>query len=115
MPFAYEGKYTGSYSIGGKDPKELGIFGLSNIVGTVLQDTDGQFVGLTVGEDVAFSLENNLISQDEMNKKVNSVCEDVDILPLLSHSSKRRTSTSLTSTPAIDTRCFCPPDNSFGE
>ena len=86
VPFAYEGKYTGSYSIGGKDPKELGIFGLSNIVGTVLQDTDGQFVGLTVGEDVAFSLENNLISQDEMNKKVNSVCEDVDILPLLSHS-----------------------------
>ena len=86
VPFAYEGKYTGSYSIGGKDPKELGIFGLSNIVGTVLQDTDGQFVGLTVGEDVAFSLENNLISQDEMNKKVNSVCEDVDIVPLLSHS-----------------------------
>lgn len=86
VPFAYEGKIEGSYTIGGKDPKDLGIFGLSNIVGTVLQDTDGQFVGLTVGEDVAFSLENNLVPLDEMNRKVNQVCEDVDITNLISHS-----------------------------
>lgn len=82
VPFAYEGNTTGSYSIGGKDPKDLGIFGLSSIVGTVLQDTDGQFVGLTVGEDVAFSLENNLIPLDEMIKRVDQACEDVDIMDL---------------------------------
>jgi len=86
VPFAYEGKIDGSYSIGGKNPKDLGIFGLSNIVGTVLQDTDGQFVGLTVGEDVAFSLENNLVPLKEMQEKVDKVCEDVDITPLKSHS-----------------------------
>lgn len=86
VPFAYSGKITGSYTIAGKDPGTLGIFGLSNIVGTVLQDTDGQFVGLTVGEDVAFSLENNLVPQDEMIKRVDKVCEDVDITNLKEHS-----------------------------
>ena len=86
VPFAYEGKIEGSYTIGGKNPKELGIFGLSNIVGTVLQDTDGQFVGLTVGEDVAFSLENNLVPLDEMQKRVDEVCEAVDITSLKGNS-----------------------------
>ena len=86
VPFAYEGNIQGSYTIGGKNPKDLGIFGLSNIVGTVLQDTDGQFVGLTVGEDVAFSLENNLVPQDEMFKRVDEVCEEVDITNLKEHS-----------------------------
>ena len=85
VPFAYEGKIEGSYLIKGQDPSKLGIFGLSNIVGTVLQDTDGQFVGLTVGEDVAFSLENNLVPLDEMVKKVDKVCEDVDITNLKDH------------------------------
>ena len=82
VPFAYEGKIEGEYTIGGRKPKDLGIFGLSNIVGTVLQDTDGQFVGLTVAEDVAFSLENDLVPLDEMRKKVDEVCEDVDITDL---------------------------------
>ncbi|MDO4187699.1 MAG: ABC transporter ATP-binding protein [Lachnospiraceae bacterium] len=85
VPFAYEGKIEGSYTIGGKNPRDLGIFGLSNIVGTVLQDTDGQFVGLTVGEDVAFSLENNLVPLDDMNIKVDKVCKDVDITELKGH------------------------------
>ena len=85
VPFAYGGKIEGTYTIGGKNPQDLGIFGLSNIVGTVLQDTDGQFVGLTVGEDVAFSLENNLVPIDEMKAKVDKVCEDVDITDLKDH------------------------------
>ena len=53
IPFSYEGDSTGTLKIEGKDPKKLGIFGLSKMVGTVLQDTDGQFIGLTVGEDIA--------------------------------------------------------------
>ena len=48
IPFSYEGDSTGTLKIEGKDPKNLGIFGLSKMVGTVLQDTDGQFIGLTV-------------------------------------------------------------------
>lgn len=86
VPFSYEGEMSGSYSIKGQNPKKLGIFGLSQIVGTVLQDTDGQFVGLTVAEDVAFALENECTPQDEIFKKVDEVAEMVDISNLLDHS-----------------------------
>jgi len=85
VPFSYEGQITGSYFVKGQDPKKLGIFGLSQIVGTVLQDTDGQFVGLTVAEDVAFALENECVDQQQMFKKVDEAAKLVDISPLLSH------------------------------
>ena len=52
---------------------------LSNSVGTVLQDPDGQFIGLTVGEDIAFKLENDCVSQEEMKEKVKIVSEIVGI------------------------------------
>ena len=48
VPFAFPGDISGDYFVNGKDPRELGIFGLNKMVGTVLQDTDGQFSGLTV-------------------------------------------------------------------
>ena len=56
VPFSYAGDITGTYRIKGEDPAKRGIFGLSKSVGTVLQDTDGQFIGLTVAEDIAFAL-----------------------------------------------------------
>ena len=83
VPFSYTGDIEGEYYIKGQNPKDLGIFGLSKFVGTVLQDTDGQFIGLTVAEDVAFSLENDCISPEEMYKKVDEVAELVDIKDLL--------------------------------
>ena len=73
IPFSYEGDSTGTLRIEGKDPKKLGIFGLSKMVGTVLQDTDGQFIGLTVAEDIAFVLENDCMAQEEMFRKVDGV------------------------------------------
>ena len=66
IPFNYKGEITGTCKVAGVETKEQSVFELSKIVGTVLQDTDGQFVGLTAGEDIAFSLENNCVSQDEM-------------------------------------------------
>lgn len=83
VPFSYTGDIEGEYYIKGQNPKDLGIFGLSKFVGTVLQDTDGQFIGLTVAEDIAFSLENDCISPEEMYKKVDEVAELVDIKDLL--------------------------------
>ena len=73
IPFSYPGESTGTLKIGGKDPKKLGIFGLSKMVGTVLQDTDGQFIGLTVAEDIAFVLENDRMEQQEMFRRVKRV------------------------------------------
>lgn len=85
IPFLYEGDSTGTLRIEGKDPKKLGIFGLSKMVGTVLQDTDGQFIGLTVAEDIAFVLENDCMAQEEMFRKVDGVAETVEVKELLSH------------------------------
>ena len=85
VPFSFTGESTGSLKIKGQDPKELGIFGLSKLVGTVLQDTDGQFIGLTVAEDIAFSMENDCISQQEMFDRVDKVAETVDLTEFLDH------------------------------
>lgn len=85
VPFSFTGESTGSLKIEGQEPKELGLFGLSKLVGTVLQDTDGQFIGLTVAEDVAFSMENDCIAQAEMFERVDRVAKTVDITDLLDH------------------------------
>ena len=79
IPFAYPGKSTGSLLVDGASADKSSIFELSHTVGTVLQDTDGQFIGLTVGEDIAFAPENDCVPQDEMKEMVNRVAELVDI------------------------------------
>jgi energy-coupling factor transport system ATP-binding protein len=86
IPFAYRGEITGSLTIAGQDTKDLNIFELSRLVGTVLQDSDGQFVGLTAGEDIAFALENDCIHHDVMHERVNRVAEMVDMHHLLGSS-----------------------------
>lgn len=85
IPFSYPGESTGTLKIEGKDPKKLGIFGLSKMVGTVLQDTDGQFIGLTVAEDIAFVLENDRMEQQEMFRRVDEVADTVEVRQLLNH------------------------------
>ena len=79
IPFAYPGQKTGSLLVDGKEADKSSIFELSHTVGTVLQDTDGQFIGLTVGEDIAFAPENNCVPQDEMKQIVDRVAKLVDI------------------------------------
>lgn len=85
VPFSYAGESTGELYIGGKKPEDLGIFGLSKTVGTVLQDTDGQFIGLTVAEDIAFVLENDCMEEEKMRKRVDAIAEIVDVKNLLHH------------------------------
>lgn len=86
IPYSYKGKMEGSVMVDGLDTQKASLFQLSKKVGTVLQDSDGQFVGLTVGEDIAFSLENDCVSQEEMNKTVQQVADIVDMGKLLSSS-----------------------------
>lgn len=85
VPFSYAGESTGELYIGGKEPKDLGIFGLSKMVGTVLQDTDGQFIGLTVAEDIAFVLENDCMEEEKMHRRVDAIADMVDVKNLLHH------------------------------
>lgn len=86
IPFAYKGEIEGSLKIKGKETRDMNIFELSKKVGTVLQDADGQFIGLTVGEDIAFAMENDKIPQDEMKKRVQQVADIVDMGKLLKSS-----------------------------
>ena len=79
VPFSYTGETEGFLQVMGRDPKELGLFGLSKLVGTVLQDTDSQFIGLTVGEDIAFALENDCVAQREMHDRVAAAAGMTDI------------------------------------
>lgn len=79
IPFSYKGEINGSLKIKGLETKDQDIFKLSKIIGTVLQDSDGQFVGLTVGEDIAFQLENDNVPTAEMHDRVKKVAAMVDM------------------------------------
>ena len=85
VPGSYPGKISGKLTVAGKDAVELGLFGLSKIIGTVLQDADGQFIGLTVAEDIAFALENDCVPTEEMRRQVEKVAELVDVKGVLHH------------------------------
>lgn len=86
VPFSYEGDIDGSLTIKGQETKDLDIFSISKLVGTVLQDPDGQFIGLSVGEDIAFSLENDCVPQDQMKKQVVDVSKMVQMEDYLTSS-----------------------------
>ncbi|SCJ50546.1 Putative HMP/thiamine import ATP-binding protein YkoD [uncultured Clostridium sp.] len=78
-PFYYQGTSTGSLKIMEKEAKDMGIFEISKMVGTVLQDPDSQFIGLTVAEDIAFKLENDCTPQSKMKSMVKKVSKLVGI------------------------------------
>ena len=78
-PISNPGECKGTLMVDGVDAPHSSIFELSAHVGTVLQDPDGQFIGLTVGEDIAFALENSCAPQDEMHKITRHAAELVGI------------------------------------
>lgn len=84
-PNAYKGTVTGRMEVAGHLIGQTDIFTLSNEVGTVLQDTDGQFLGLTVAEDIAFALENLAVDGTTMHQKVQYWAEKVRLNRLLAH------------------------------
>lgn len=79
IPFSYSGEISGKLFVGELEARNKSLFDISKIVGTVLQDTDAQFVGLTVGEDIAFSLENDCMDVNEMHKVVKDAATKVGI------------------------------------
>ncbi len=79
VPHAFRGACTGTYTLCGENARNLGIFDISKRVGTVLQDPDAQFVGLSAGEDIAFVLENDCVDQPEMKQRVADAAALVDI------------------------------------
>jgi len=116
IPFAYKGEIQGTLKIKDLVVAEQNIFKLSKIVGTVLQDSDGQFVGLTVGEDIAFALENDNVPTEEMHEIVRKVAAMVDMDKLLDSSpyelpggQKQRTSLAGVMVDDVDVLLFDEP------
>lgn len=85
IPFSYKGEMSGSLSLYEKETKDLSLFKISKNVGTVLQDSDAQFVGLTVAEDIAFALENDCIEDPYLHERVKEVAKLVNIEDFLGH------------------------------
>ena len=85
IPFAYKGECSGRVTVAGRETKDLNIFEIARTVGTVLQDTDGQFIGLTVGEDIAFALENDCVGEPELHERVGRAAALVGVKDFLSH------------------------------
>lgn len=83
IPNSYTGDIKGDLIIVDKNTKNSSIFDISKEVGTVLQDSDGQFVGLSVGEDIAFALENDNVLQEEMKKRVFTISKLVSMEELI--------------------------------
>lgn len=85
IPNSYKGEMSGSLTLYGKETKDLSLFDMSQHVGTVLQDSDAQFVGLTVAEDIAFALENDCIEEPMLHARVAKVANMVGIGDFLRH------------------------------
>ena len=85
IPFSYPGESTGTLLVDGMEAKAQSVFQLAKSVGTVLQDPDGQFIGLTVAEDIAFALENDCVPQPEMHAVTRQVAGLVEVDRLLDH------------------------------
>lgn len=83
IPNIYKGQTSGEFLIKGQAAFDMSIYDKSHLVSTVLQDTDGQFIGLSVAEDLAFALENDVTSLEEMKSRVHKWAEKLDLLPLL--------------------------------
>lgn len=79
IPFSYKGESTGKLTLCGKETKDMSLFEISKIVGTVLQDSDAQFVGMTVAEDIAFALENDCIGEPMLHERVHKVAKMVNL------------------------------------
>lgn len=84
IPFSMKGEIQGSLIVNGKETRDQSIFELSSTVGTVLQDPDGQFIGLSAGEDIAFALENECTPEGSMKEIVHKAAAIVGMDKLLS-------------------------------
>ncbi|WP_347366622.1 ABC transporter ATP-binding protein [Vibrio vulnificus] len=86
IPHAIKGEVSGSLTINGQETAAFAMHQFTEQVGTVLQDTDSQFVGLSIGEDIAFALENQLTSNIEMYSLVKATAKMVDLEQMLQRS-----------------------------
>ncbi|MFA5699479.1 MAG: ABC transporter ATP-binding protein, partial [Sphaerochaeta sp.] len=86
IPHAFDGTITGEAQVCGLNVADGDIYEVNKKVGTVMQDTDAQFVGITVAEDIAFALENQCVEKEAMHQAVGRIANVVHMGEFLSHS-----------------------------
>ncbi|PEG67173.1 heme ABC transporter ATP-binding protein [Lactobacillus johnsonii] len=86
IPNINQGEVKGKCLVNGKDITSTSLFDFSFTTSTILQDADSQFIGLTVGEDIAFALENDCQPKDKMHQTVNQWADELKIKELLTQS-----------------------------
>ena len=86
IPNIDQGEVEGKCLVNGKDITNTSLFDFSFTTSTILQDADSQFIGLTVGEDIAFALENDCQPKDKMHQTVNQWANELKIKELLTQS-----------------------------
>ncbi len=86
IPNIDTGDIEGECLVDGKNIQNTNLFDLSFTTSTILQDTDSQFIGLTVGEDIAFALENDCKPQNKIRQTVHRWADELNISHLLKQS-----------------------------
>ena len=71
---------SGEIVIDGQRLTEENVWNIRRQIGMVFQNPDNQFVGATVEDDVAFGLENQGLSRQEMKKRVEEALDLVGML-----------------------------------
>ena len=82
IPHFTGGVVGGEISVAGMDPLKSGPQVMSKAVGFVFQEVENQFVVDRVEDDIAFSLEQAGIPRSEMQKRVQTVMDQLKLMPL---------------------------------
>ena len=82
IPHYHEGTFTGSVYLGGKDTRDLSLFEISQMVGSVFQNPRSQFFNVDTDSEIAFGIENEARPPEKLAERVEQTTEDLHIQKL---------------------------------
>ena len=83
IPFYFKGYVEGQVNVLGKSTQESTIYDLGNMVSTVFQNPRSQFFCVGVKSELAFGAENLKYSKEEIEKRIENVCCELNCNHLL--------------------------------
>lgn len=86
IPHYYEGTLTGQTIVEGINVKNVSLYALSGVVGSVFQNPRTQFFTVDTTSEIAFGCENLAISADEINLRIEKTAGALKIENLLNRS-----------------------------
>ena len=86
IPHYYEGTLTGQTIVEGIDVKNVSLYALSGVVGSVFQNPRTQFFTVDTTSEIAFGCENLAIDADEINSRIEKTVGALKIEDLLNRS-----------------------------